>query len=255
MRLRRGAIVRPPRDRWLIPYADFITLLFALFTTLYASSAVDSAKLLPIAEGLQRAFEADRSGGDGVGVLPGGASIRPGGTGVLPAGEGGVDPAAVSTRELIRRGLADDVRAGRVEISEDARGTIVSIPEAGAFAVGSADLSPDLEAVLGRVAAILGGTSDAVRIEGHTDDTPIHTVRFDSNWELSTARATRVVQFFIDRTGLQPSRLSAAGYGEFRPRAGNATPEDRAHNRRVDLVVLTAGTRRREEPPSMDERR
>lgn len=220
--------MRPPRrfgpangrDRWLVSYADFITLLFAFFTTMYAISTVDAAKLTSVANGLQHAFDEQH-----------GAGVVGGGRGVLPAEKD------LEARTLVRRSLEPDARAGRLELSEDARGMVISIPEAGAFGVGSATLSDQAQQVLGRLAAVLTKIEDPVRIEGHTDTTPIHTARFDSNWDLSTARATAVVQFLIEQGGLSPARLSAAGYGEFHPRADNDTPEGRARNRRVDIVV------------------
>ena len=124
-----------------------------------------------------------------------------------------------------------------MELLEDARGLVLSIPEASAFAVGSADLSDTAQAAIGRLATSLRSVSDPVLIEGHTDDVPIHSARFASNWELSTARATAVVQWLIERGGIAPSRLSAAGYGEFHPRVLNDSAEARARNRRVDVVI------------------
>ena len=110
--------------------------------------------------------------------------------------------------------------------------------EAGSFATGSADLSGTAHGVLREVAATLGGVGNIVRIEGHTDDVPINTARFHNNFELSTARATTVIAFLIAQ-GLAGPRLSAAGYGEFHPRASNESDASRAQNRRVDLVVLS----------------
>ena len=101
---------------------------------------------------------------------------------------------------------------------------------------------------MGRVGTVLIALPNAVRVEGHTDDTPIKNARFASNWDLSTARATRVVAYFILRAGLQPERLSAAGYSEYHPRAGNTTTEGRARNRRVDIVILNSTTAAAEEP-------
>ncbi len=101
---------------------------------------------------------------------------------------------------------------------------------------------------MGRVGLVLTTLPNAVRVEGHTDDTPIKTTRFASNWDLSTARATRVVAYFIVNTGIAPNRLSAAGYSEYHPRAVNSTVDGRARNRRVDIVILNASTATAEEP-------
>jgi chemotaxis protein MotB len=125
---------------------------------------------------------------------------------------------------------------------------VVSIREAGTFGVGSAELSDAARSVLGEVADALADVDHPVRIEGHTDDVPIRTAKYKSNWELSTARATNVVSFFVEDRGLPPSRFSAAGYGEFRPRAANDSGANRAANRRVDIVILNDATRLAEEP-------
>jgi len=114
--------------------------------------------------------------------------------------------------------------------------------------MGSADLSPAARGVLREVADAMQDVDNPVRIEGHTDDVPIHTARFQSNWELSTARATTVIAFFVQERGLSPTRFSAAGYGEFKPRVTNDSQDARAQNRRVDIVILNDATRKAEEP-------
>jgi chemotaxis protein MotB len=236
--MRRPLTPPPPsRDRWLLSYADFITLLFALFATLYASSTVDANKLATISQGLQRAFDA-----------PSGKRPVISGSGVLPGGGALIGAAEPDTRGEITRDLADDLKAGRLELSEDARGLVLSIPEANAFPTGTADLSPGAQGAVTRLAAVLGRLPNAVRVEGHTDDVPIHTARFTSNWDLSTARAVGVVQFLIQQGQLSPDRLSAAGYGEFHPRVVNESPSTRAQNRRVDVILLSPTTRAAEEP-------
>jgi chemotaxis protein MotB len=230
IRRRRGALP-PSRDRWLLSYADFITLLFAFFATLYAASTVDARKLSGIAEGMQEAFA------DAPAVTPS----------VLPTHTGIVGPAGNGARAAIERELGLELADRRLELTEDRRGLVLSIPEAGSFSPGRADMALPAEQFMGRLAAALRQTSSAIRVEGHTDDLPIHNDRFMSNWELSTARATRVVQFLIAE-GVAPGRLSAAGYSEFHPRAVNGSAEGRARNRRVDIVVLNSETQQSEEP-------
>jgi chemotaxis protein MotB len=117
-------------------------------------------------------------------------------------------------------------------------GLVISLREAGFFASGSATPRPDSVVTLRRIAASLGRTAYDLRIEGHTDNVPIHTIEFDSNWELSSARATRIARIFLDQKAVSPDRLSAAGYAEFHPIVSNATADGRAENRRVDLVVM-----------------
>ena len=212
------------RDRWLISYADFITLLFAFFTTLYAISTVDDSKLTRVAVGLQDALD-----------VPDAARHR--GNKIPVVGESLLTREQLDAKAVLKRDMAEDLESGRMELLEDRRGLVLSIPEASAFATGSADLSPTAMQAVERLAGSLRKLPDAVLIEGHTDDVPIHTVRFASNWELSTARATAVVQWLIERGGVEASRLSAAGYGEFHPRVPNESAQARARNRRVDVVI------------------
>jgi chemotaxis protein MotB len=228
------------QDRWLVSYADFITLLFAFFATMYAISSVDAKKLTTIAHALQVAFD-DSARGRSV------AS----GTGVLPERGARLTPGAQPTpnvQDFVVRELAAELAAHRIDLRADRRGLVLSIPETGLFDVGSDEIAPSAQALIGRLATTLATIPNSVRVEGHTDDLPIHTPRFRSNWDLSAARATRVIEFLVDRAGVAPQRLSVAGYAEFRPRVPNASPEGRAQNRRVDLVILNDTTAQAEEP-------
>lgn len=232
---RRQRSTGPSRDRWVIPYADFVTLLFAFFTALYAVTSADPGKLPSVAASVREAV----SGGDG--VLEGGRQP-------LAGGDKSLEPEDI--REAIERELRDDLSAQRLELIEDRRGLVLAIPEAFSFDNGSADLSQQAESLMNRIGKVLLGAPNGVRVEGHTDNTPIRTDRFASNWELSTARATRVVAYFVASAGIPADRLSAAGYSEFHPRADNASPDGRARNRRVDIVILNVATERAEEPRS-----
>ncbi len=243
-RARRRTHAQPvaSHERWLVSYADFMTLLFAFFTTMYAISTVDARKLSSMVDSMQTAF--DSSG------VPAARS-----TTVPPAPTTVQAPAITSEgreRALAAR-LREQLAGSTVDVEIDRRGIVVSLHEAGSFATGRADLSAVARDVLDRLAATLGRDSGmTLRIEGHTDDVPIQTGRFQSNWELSTARATSVVTHLVQQAGLEPRRLSAAGYGEFHPRAANASAADRARNRRVDIVVLNERTASSEEPrPSL----
>ncbi|MEZ5290594.1 MAG: OmpA family protein [Vicinamibacterales bacterium] len=218
---------RVSRDRWLVSYADFMTLLCAFFTALYAGSLAETRAALAA-----------------VAPAPPAAAVAPAPEGPPVPGE------AEQLRHHVEDALQAELAAGYLQLVDDPRGLVIEVPEAGSFAVGQADLTPDAARMLGRVAAVLAGLPNGVRVEGHTDDRPIRTARFESNWDLSTARATRVVEFFILDGGLAADRLSAAGYSEFRPRADNATAEGRARNRRVDVVILNGRTERTEEPPA-----
>jgi chemotaxis protein MotB len=234
----RRVSVRPvSHDRWLVSYADFITLLFAFFAVMYAVSSVDKGKLETVAKGLRVAFEntAVRPPNDGDGILPGGRRLFD-------------DHAEAMARvqAAILRTLGDEVRTNRLTLTVDRRGVILSVPEAGTFATGNDELSDEARELLAEIATTLAWFNNAVRVEGHSDDVPIRTTRFQSNWDLSAARARRVVEFLIQR-GVEPERLSATGYAEFQPRVPNDSDEARAVNRRIDLVIANvdaAGERR-----------
>jgi chemotaxis protein MotB len=213
------------RDRWLISYADFMTLLCAFFTALYATTraGAPAAATPPVPLPLPTPVAA-------------------------PAAEPPAAAQAVALRLRLEQDLAPELAAGYLQLVEDPRGLVIEIPEAGAFEVGLADLSAEATAMLQRIAGVVVTLPNGLRVEGHTDDRPIRTARYGSNWELSTARATRVVEFLITTGGVAPARLSAAGYSEFHPRGDNATPAGRTRNRRVDIVLLNEATRQAEEP-------
>ncbi len=231
-------VAAPSHERWLISYADFITLLFAFFTVLYASSTLDTRKLETVMDSMQHVFA-------GQAAPP--PSAPPAEQHIVPPVEPlGVD--LVVVQQALMRDLADEVSSARVAIEPDSRGLVVSIRESGSFPVGSADLPPAAQALIARVGDRLREIPNMVRVEGHTDDVPIQTAKYASNWDLSTARATRVVALLIQASGIDPSRLSAAGYSQFRPRVPNDSDEGRARNRRTDIVILNTATRRAEEP-------
>lgn len=213
------------RDRWLVSYADFMTLLCAFFTTLYASSLVTATK----AEAPPAAAAA--------------AAPAPVVTPVMVP----IDPLH-ALRAQLAAALHDDLAAGRLQLVDDRRGLVVEVPEGAAFAAGQAVVTPAARETLRRIAGAVADLPNGIRVEGHTDDAPIRTARFASNWELSTARATEVVALFVRESGIAPARLSAAGYGEHRPRAGNDTAAGRLRNRRVDIVILNLATEAAEEP-------
>jgi chemotaxis protein MotB len=231
MKKRTPSSRRVSPDRWLVSYADFITLLFAFFAMMYTVSSVDAKKLETVARGLQSAFE-NSSGtrrASGVGVLPD--------RGRLVLSEAGDSAADIESQ--VQRDLASELASHRVDLIIDRRGVVLSIPEAGTFSTGNDELSPAARELVGEIARTVMRFSNAVRVEGHADNVPINTVRFRSNWDLSAARASRVVEVLIEQ-GVTPARLSATGYAEFQPRVPNVTETARAANRRVDLVIPTA---------------
>jgi len=232
--MRRAAPhTRSGHDRWLISYADLVTLLLALFTTLYAASTIDAQKLGPLSSSIREAFDAPPAT-----AVPGAAPAI-----VAPVTVVAGAPPREDLQLRLARDLAEAIKLDRVRMHRDARGLILSLPEEAAFAVASSDVSDEARQMVDRIAAAVAPTPNSIRIEGHTDDVPIRTSRFQSNWELSTARASAVVEYLVTTSGLAPGRLSAAGYGEFHPRVPNDTPENRAANRRIDIVILDGDPR------------
>jgi chemotaxis protein MotB len=199
-----------------------------------------------MAKSMQRAFN---SSAPGTVQMAGMGSIDAPLTPPVPKPDGAGGVADLSgVRAQLQMKLATAVNAGRVSIEMDHRGLVISIREAGSFPESSAELSDAAKAILAQIGSALGSVENHVRIEGHTDEVPIHTDRFPSNWELSTARSSTVVRFMIERAGIPPQRFSAAGYAEYMPRVAGSTPEARARNRRVDIIVLSPPTQAAEEP-------
>jgi chemotaxis protein MotB len=235
-------------ERWLVSYADFITLLFATFTALYALSKADANKAKAVADGLREAFGA--SGAKMVPMEAPDVNGIPSDNARLPIGQGNQNSPPASNKEagkqefeeikkqveefLMTKGMYDKVSVDRQE-----RGLVVSLKEGGFFESGSADVKPEAYKILEELAKKILSYRNPVRIEGHTDNVPIHSRTFPTNWELSSARATNVVRLLTDRYRIPPGKLSATGYGDSRPKTSNDTPAGRARNRRVDIVILS----------------
>lgn len=257
MNRRRGTRGHANHERWLVSYADFITLLFAFFVVLYASAQVDKRKIGRLAMAIQVAFQQ-------LGVFPGSAGqnsqlpINP----PLPSDAAPIieqelelhrpaalaqdqsdsdpnDPDLSVLQNELQQALEKEIATHAVALHRETDGLVISLREFGFFDSGSVAIKPEALPALDRIAAILAQRTCRLRIEGHTDNVPIHTAQITSNWELSTARATELVRLLIQRYSFPPERLSASGYAQYHPIASNTTPQGRAQNRRVDLVVLS----------------
>jgi chemotaxis protein MotB len=250
-------------EAWVIPYADMLTLLMVMFLALFATGRVDMEKFKKLAENLKQDFGGSaeivslEGGGSGSLGLEGGAGIF---TGALAPTVGGeptqmqIEQARQQYEKAAAGEALEDLQgfeqtltgkatiagfSDNLLVSLEGRGMLVTVlSDEVLFRPGSAALEPAGFTVLGVVAEALRTIPNSIIIEGHTDARPISNNRFQSNWELSTARATTVLQFFLS-AGVSPERLAASGYGETQPVAGNETPEGQAKNRRVEIVVLT----------------
>jgi chemotaxis protein MotB len=220
---RNAESERAGRDRWLIAYADMITLLLACFAAMYAARL---NFVPPKPEPLTLASPVPA---------------------VVPTES--LAPALDQLKDVVDRLVLRGGIFATLNVTTDPRGLVISLPESGSFPTGSAELTAEGQAIITELGHALEPTNAPIRVEGHTDDVPIHTAAFASNWELSAVRATHVVEFLIDHCGVSAERLSAAGYGEFHPVEPNASSDARGRNRRVDVVVLSPSAARAEEPP------
>jgi len=242
MRRSRDHHEQQSHERWLVSYADFITLLFAFFVVLYASSQSDRQKTMKAAESVRRAFD----GAPKVARVLGGTIDDVGQGNGLKHGPGGAksesatqEPSELApTVELLKGSLADDIQAGRISIHTEARGVVVSLEEAAYFVSGDDRVSPAGFPVLQKIAATLVDIPNPIRLEGHTDSIPIHNSRFHSNWELSAARSIAMLEALRTQFAIESGRMSVVGYADAFPLDTNDTPEGRAKNRRVDIVIL-----------------
>lgn len=220
-------------ERWLVSYADFITLLFAFFVVMFAVSQVDAKKLGRFTESFSKAVGIDVFPESGSSLLP--HSPTPSVTPVEAPG-----PSLPQELEQLRGKLVELERAqklpGNLGVIVRRDELVIRLPEDLLFDAGDDALKEPMKRSLEPLAHELATHKVDVRVEGHTDDRPIHTARFRSNWDLSTARATAVV-VVLAADGVAPNALAAAGYGEFRPIASNDAEAGRKRNRRVDIVV------------------
>jgi chemotaxis protein MotB len=235
--LRRGdrrAEDAPAHDRWLLSYADFVTLLLAVFLALFAYSRMQKQGIHAMSSGIRSGFEE-------LGM----ASKTP-----QTSSEADGEPAKTAeavkhlpfdTAELksqLEGVLGDGIGKHEIVVQQTSEGLIISLRDFGFFNSGEAELLPGAAAQLRGTAQVLMQHKLELRVEGHSDDQPIHTDLFQSNWELSTARAMSVLRVLIDDAGFPPEKISVAGYGPYRPVADDATAEGRRMNRRVDLVII-----------------
>lgn len=225
-------------DRWLVSYADFITLLMVLFVVLYSMGQTDVQRYKALAESLRRAF----SGGEALIVDPGISSASGGDSDTEPAP---VDVEGFPQRTTDTLDVASDLTqllndndlANGVSVQNNIEGVLLSLSEALLFQPGQAELLPEAYPLLDKIADMLAKIDNDVRVTAYTDDTPSSDPRYPTNWELSAARSAAIVRYLIVR-GIEPERLSASGRGEYHPLFPNDTPEHRALNRRAEIAVV-----------------
>lgn len=245
MRRKRRKLPHVSHERWLVSYADFITLMFAFFVVLFATAQADKKKEAAVSQAIDHAFRTlglfQTSKADPKGFSAA-ANAAEAPVNIVLDDELAASPVVRADLERLQRELqgklAAEISAHTVAMHIGRDGLVISLREAGFYDSGSAVPHPSSMPSLDAIAETLKPVPYDIRIEGHTDNVPIHTAQFASNWELSTARATTLTRLFIERHNFRPARLSASGYAEFHPVASNRTAEGRGKNRRVDIIVL-----------------
>jgi len=234
-------------ERWLVSYADFITLLFAFFVVMFASSQVNKKKVAHIAAAFESYIKDGRVRQEGVQAAAGTRD------GLAKDGAAALSPEEISRLELepvkstLEQQLQTEIGEGKLSVSLEPRGLVLSLRESALFPPGSDQFSADAVPILAKIAKSLQTLpSRPIRLEGHTDNLPIHTSQFRSNWELSAARATAVLELLTHKFEIRPDHLAVAGYADYHPLAGNETAKGRARNRRVDIVILSYSAARME---------
>ncbi|MFZ0663180.1 MAG: flagellar motor protein MotB [Acidobacteriaceae bacterium] len=247
MRRKRRKKPHLNHERWLVSYADFITLMFAFFVVLFATAQADKKKEAAVSQAIDQAFRTlglfqpskvdPKAKGFAISTDPTAAPVN-----IVLGDQLAASPAVRHDLERLQRELqgklSNQIAQHVVAMHIGRNGLVISLREAGFYNSGSAVRHASSMPSLDAIADTLKPSPYDIRIEGHTDNVPIHTSRFASNWELSTARASTLTRLFIERHHFQPARLSASGYAEYHPVASNATAAGRSENRRVDIVVL-----------------
>lgn len=236
-------------ERWLVSYADFITLLFAFFVVMFATSQTDHSKAQQVSNSVKKALEGESFSSVVASVLGGTISDKGQGNAQM-RGPGGankitkVDKAPAQIVELLpslkilSKELEQEIKSGQVRISMQTRGLTISFQQAALFPSGGDEIAPETYGSIEKIAKSITRIPNPVRLEGHTDAVPIHNSRFRSNWELSAARSIALLEIVATRFGVSREKISIAGYAETAPVAGNDTEEGRSRNRRVDIVIL-----------------
>ena len=234
-------------ERWLVSYADFMTLLFAFFVVMFATSQTDKARAQQVSDSVKEALD---KGGVAAAVheILGGTVDEKGKGNAQMKGAGGSEPqnlkpqAAIAellpSMQYLSKSLEGEIHQGKIEMHLEPRGLVVSLRQATFFPSGADTVDPNTYSSVEKIAQIIHDLPNSVRLEGHTDAVPIHTARFRSNWELSAARAIAMMELFSGRFEIPPQRMAIAGYADTAPLDSNDTPEGRAHNRRVDIVIV-----------------
>jgi chemotaxis protein MotB len=252
MTRRKQAGLSGNHDRWLVSYADFITLLFAFFVVMFATSQADRGKAQQVSESVKKALAGSELPAAVITLLGGSISDKGKGNAQMK-GPGGViradkNPTPVPAHvaellpslQILSKELEEEIRKGKLEISMQPRGLTVSFRQAALFPPGADEIADDAYSSVEKIANAIKRIPNPVRLEGHTDSMPIHNTRFRSNWELSAARSIALLELLTEHFDVPRDRISIAGYADTAPVATNETDDGRSRNRRVDIIILNA---------------
>lgn len=232
----------PNHERWLVSYADFITLMFAFFVMMYANSKTDQERAQQISEAFRQALSEGRLSQTIARLVrredPPPVSRAAAALPEPPKAAPDTVVELLPSLKQLNETLKKEIEAGRLEVKLERRGLVISLREATFFPSGTDAVDPSTIPTLAIIAAELKRTPNPIRLEGHTDSIPIRNARFPSNWDLSAARGIAILNLFAERFGIPLERMAIAGFSDTAPVASNETPEGRARNRRVDIVVL-----------------
>ena len=237
--MARNKIQEPVKDnseRWLLTYSDLITLLMIFFVVMYAISNVDAKKYEVLSESLVGALNPTSLQ---VGVTGSGISADTLAQALANDENSDIDPRLIAAAEEIQQLLKEKGLEDKVSVSVQERGVVVGLLNTILFESGSANIKEDAIPTLIAIGHVAHDVNNYIRIEGNTDDVPQNSAQFPSNWELASSRANEVLKLMIDQSGVQPSKISSVSYGEHRPTVPNTSSENRARNRKVDIVILS----------------
>lgn len=250
MLLRKNRHNQENHERWLVSYADFITLLFAFFVVMFASSQSDKGRARQVSESVQKAFQKGvaQDAISAIAKVLGGTVDDVGQGNAMMKGPGGTQRQAVEPQDpvvemlpsvqQISRELEEEIRAGKLEVNLQPRGLVISLRQAAFFSSGDDVVDRASYPTLQKLSVLLKSVGNPVRLEGHTDAIPIRNDRFQNNWELSAARSIAMLNILAEKYDVPLDRLAIVGYADKAPIDSNQTEAGRARNRRVDIVIL-----------------
>lgn len=248
-RRRKGHQAHANHERWVISYADFITLLFAFFVVMFATANADKGKARAVAEAVKEALSQSKEAKVVQMVKEAAEEDK------AAAAAGGkpedVKKELAPIQKQLAKQLHPEIAKGQIELKMEARGLVISFKQAALFDSGADVVKASAVDSIAKVAQAVVGIPNPVRLEGHTDNQPIHNDRFSTNWELSSARSIAMLQMMTTKFNIPVQRLAVSGYADVAPIASNETEEGRARNRRVDVVILSSQAALQEAAPAV----